>query len=172
MGTTPTTQVRAATRADATTIRHLRLRMLTEAPDAYNTDPTHAHTEPLEHWERWVGVDPDGTRRGVQLADSGDQPVGMVAAHITPTAPDGTRVAHIGAMWVEPHARRDGTARALLAAIEAWAWAEGATDAHLGVATTNTQARLLYETAGYTPTGESVPTRSGGTEAMFTKHRP
>jgi len=67
------------------------------------------------------------------------------------TTPDGPR-AWLGVTSVEVHpdARRQGLARALLAALAGWGAGAGATDAYLQVTWDNAAARALYASAGFT----------------------
>ena len=54
---------------------------------------------------------------------------------------------------VDPALQRQGHGRRLLTAFEAESRKRGATEALLEVAATNTNARALYKTAGYTESG-------------------
>jgi len=61
--------------------------------------------------------------------------------------------AEILTLCTAPEARRQGTARALLDAFEAWARQAGVEELFLEVAATNTPARSLYDRAGFTARG-------------------
>jgi ribosomal-protein-alanine N-acetyltransferase len=61
--------------------------------------------------------------------------------------------AEILTLAVAPSCRRQGIGRALLADLFERAWRGGARSIGLEVAADNRAARLLYESAGFTPTG-------------------
>ena len=61
--------------------------------------------------------------------------------------------AEILTLCTAPQARRQGAARALLAAFEAWAREAGVEELFLEVAETNTSARALYDRAGFAARG-------------------
>lgn len=58
------------------------------------------------------------------------------------------RWAGLTAMEVDPQYRRQGLARALIAAIAEWGWQRGARSMHLQVGETNQAGQLLYRAAG------------------------
>ena len=62
--------------------------------------------------------------------DDADQPIGFVELFIRPYAEDceTDRVAYLEGWYVEPAARRQGVGRALIAASEDWARAQGCTE--------------------------------------------
>jgi Acetyltransferase (GNAT) family len=61
------------------------------------------------------------------------------------------------AMWVAPDARRGGTGRALLEAVEGWAAAGGAESTDLSVTDANPGALDFYRVCGYRETGWTEP---------------
>jgi ribosomal protein S18 acetylase RimI-like enzyme len=63
----------------------------------------------------------------------------------------GDRHAHIFLLYVLPDHRRQGLARALMAAAEQWAQQRGDRQIGLQVFTDNQPARALYQTLGYAP---------------------
>ena len=63
---------------------------------------------------------------------------------------------HVFEMWAAPEARREGVGRRLLCDIEGWIASCGGTSAHLSVTDAATAAKRLYESAGYTPDGNSA----------------
>jgi GNAT superfamily N-acetyltransferase len=99
---------------------------------------------------------------------SGDQPdvgelprrdggtVGIVAG-ITEDRPG---VAQLVSMWVAPEARGKGVARLLIDAVVMWARDRGMRHLELWVTEDNDRARVLYERAGFSATGERQPVPS------------
>ncbi len=67
------------------------------------------------------------------------------------------QVREVIGMWVAPARRREGTARALLDHIAAWARDQGAARLRLGVDARNAGARAAYLRCGPRPTGETEP---------------
>lgn len=74
---------------------------------------------------------------------------------------DGAYALH-GTTWVEPEARRSGAARALHAAIDAWAEARGLARSATYTASTNHRLIALYRSEGYHVAG-TAPDGLGGT---------
>lgn len=64
---------------------------------------------------------------GFLALDEEDRPVGVIDARVRNYAEGSPqlRAAYVEDLWVEPHHRRRGVARALLHAVEEWARAEG-----------------------------------------------
>lgn len=118
--------------------------------------------------------DPDaagpGEPAGVVLArvDDDGTPLGAAAAVVRSLGDDdaAVRVAWLKLIAVDPDARRRGIGHELLAAVEAWAWAQGATELHLagsppfylwpGVDATATEMLCLVESRGYANVGSDV----------------
>lgn len=63
------------------------------------------------------------------------------------------RFAYIAELFVVEAARGTGVGRALIAACEAWARAQGHSVMQIGVLPGNARARAIYERAGYSPYG-------------------
>ena len=83
----------------------------------------------------------------VAFARRGDAAVGRAAVT---TAPDGTRWAGVSAVRVATDHRREGHARAMCAALMAWATEQGAQHCYAQVLADNTPAIALYEQLGFT----------------------
>jgi N-acetylglutamate synthase len=75
----------------------------------------------------------------------GDQVVGVARGSLA------DRWAGLTAMEVHPDYRRQGLARALIAAIAQWAWQRGSRSAYVQAAETNLPAQRLYQATGFTP---------------------
>jgi ribosomal protein S18 acetylase RimI-like enzyme len=121
--------------------REMRLAALAESPSAYSST--------LAEWagegdveERWRS-----RLRSVALnlvADLGDLPAGMTSA----TAPADGDVELIS-MWVVPELRGRGVGDALIEAVVAWAFEQGAARVGLDVRKANHQAVALYRRNGF-----------------------
>lgn len=136
--------VRRATADDIPTIRDLRLKALTDAPDAFASTYERELARTQEDWQRWLAP-------GVTvLVEVAHRPVGLVAGKYDDDDP---AVVHLMAMWVHPSARGTGAGDALVTAILDWAREVGAKTVRLHVVTDNVPARTLYERHGFVPSG-------------------
>jgi RimJ/RimL family protein N-acetyltransferase len=82
----------------------------------------------------------------VTFATVGDSAVGRGAVT---TAPDGTRWLGVSSVRVATSARRSGQARAVFAALQAWAAAQGATRTYVQVLDENAPALALCDSLGF-----------------------
>ncbi len=92
------------------------------------------------------------------------------------TGPDGFALGRVAGdeaelltLAVDPGRRRLGTARALVAALEAQVSARGAREMFLEVAETNTGARALYAGLGYAKAGRRPRYYGPGIDALILK---
>lgn len=144
-------ELREVGAGDWRTWRSLRLAALADAPHAFGSvlADWQGDGDREERWRARLGL--PGSRHWV--AQMGGQPVGMASG--VPLEPH----AHVAAgvevisMWVAPEARGLGVGAALLAAVERWAVAAGASEVRLAVAVGNERAWRLYEQHGYVDTG-------------------
>ena len=138
--------------------RDLRLRALSDAPDAFGRTFEGESQVSDDEWRSRVrnfASDPDMV---AFVAEIDGAPGGMAACRIDP---DDRSLAWLFAMWIAPHARRRGVARALLDRAVAWATDHGATELHLTVTNNNDIARALYDSLGFAETGRREPLREG-----------
>lgn len=141
-------QVRRLGSGEWTIVRAVRLRALRESPDAFAS----SHEEEVGHPDTWWI---DGTARLAWfVARDEGRVVGIVAGMPSGDSPE------VVSMWVEPGRRGTGVADSLLAAVVAWARAEGAAGLRLAVAEGNQRARRFYERAGFVATGPGEALRS------------
>lgn len=137
-------------------LRDLRLRALTDAPDAFEAKVETARAFPDEEWRRraegWRTVD------DVVFVCDGD---GMVVG-----VRDGEE-ALLGAMWVDPKQRGAGVGLALADAVINWARSWGANRVRLGVADGNRPATRLYERLGFVETGRRELLRNDLVEVEY-----
>jgi len=127
-------------------LREVRLRSLSDAPDAFAST-----------FEREAGFDPAVWRERVAAAawfvgDDGDATIGIVSGRRDPAYPELQR--HLNAMWVAASARGTGVATGLVDAVVAWAAADGATELTLGVLRSNQRAVAFYLKCGFAALGE------------------
>lgn len=148
------TLVRVLTADDCAVWREVRLRSLLDSPGAFGSTYEHELGFTEQFWRARLG-DPEGVS---VLAWRDDSPIGIgggfqdLPGHL-----------HVVAMWVAPHARRQGVAHLVLDALRGWA-DERRLRLHLDVETANTAARRTYEAYGFLATGTTSPLREGVSE--------
>jgi ribosomal protein S18 acetylase RimI-like enzyme len=146
---TPVISMRVLTSDDWPLWRSLRLDALAEAPHAFGSG--------LADWQgdgdreaRWrARLEIPGSHNVVALL--GDEPVGMASGVPAKAASE----VELKSMWVAPSARGRGVGEALLAEVERWAHARGATRFVLCIAEGNGAASGLYRRTGFAFTGAS-----------------
>ena len=149
-------QIRELDRDEWSVWRDLRLRSLTDAPDAFCADPDVESAHDGAWWADLVGRTVDHPRGALWCAEVGGAPVGIAFSRI-----DQEGVLHIGSMWVAPGGRSRGLGRSLVDTALAWGRAGGATTAELWVTVGNGHAETLYENAGFRDTGDRGALREG-----------
>jgi ribosomal protein S18 acetylase RimI-like enzyme len=138
--------------------RDLRLRALTDSPDAFGSTLAAEEGRPDAEWARRLAAAAD-TRSNLPLvAEVRGAPIGLAWGRIEPSAPD---AAALYQMWVAPSHRGSGAGRMLLEAVIVWARARNAAHLDLGVTCGDSPARHLYERAGFRSMGEPQPLRPG-----------
>jgi predicted GNAT family acetyltransferase len=146
------TVLRRLTPDDWTVLRDVRLRALTDSPDAFGSTLQREQDFGEKDWRR-------RSVRPVWVVEVDDRPVAM--AGVFPD--DG--VLQVWGMWTDPEHRGRGHARALLDALVGPAVAEGRPAAlHVNVA--NSGARAFYESYGFVGTGELEPLRPGSEQRI------
>ena len=144
-------ELRVITPDDWEAFRAVRLRALTESPDAFGATLADATAQPPQVWrERAAGAGP------VILAFADQDPVAMGGLYVPPESDD----AFVWGMWVEPASRGHGLASRILDDLLGHPEAAGRS-LHLHVTHGNDTARRLYERHGFTSTGQSQPLRDG-----------
>jgi len=129
-------------------IRAIRLRSLRLEPTAFGST---LEREAAFSDDDWRGrLAPDASPHFVTTDDSG-VPTGMVVGALDP---ENRNLAHLFAMWVDPHARSSGTADALVAEVVRWAAAQGCTGLQLRVTEGNDRAERMYRRNGFERTGQ------------------
>jgi ribosomal protein S18 acetylase RimI-like enzyme len=138
--------------------RDLRLRALADSPDAFGPTLGEESSRAESDWRDLVAALTTTPSRVLFAAEHGSRSVGLAYGRLEEGRPE---VAHLGAMWVDPAARRLGTGRALVAAVIAWARARGVRCVELQVTEANALAERLYASAGFVATGEARELRAG-----------
>ena len=140
----PAFQVARLSLDEGPRLRHIRLRALADAPDAFGSTLVETRARPSESWDQQV--------RDLEtyVAVVGGRDVGMVRGIRSSEHPD---AAFLLSMWVDPAVRGRGVGRALVAALVRWA--EGAAFGRLllDVADDNAPAVALYASMGFVPNG-------------------
>ncbi len=139
-------------------VRDVRLRSLSDAPEAFSADPEETRKRPDDHWVERARKGSDGPTDAIFVAeqrldsggDVGVRWVGVVMGYLDPVA---ERVINLVSMWTDPTVQRQGVGRQL---VDAWVeWAEAsASDAKVDVAELwvmqhNVGAQRLYRGAGF-----------------------
>lgn len=134
--------------------RALRLRALSDSPDAFES--TYADSARLgdEAWVERTRSLADGGTSVMFVAEEGRTLVGAAGAFVDEPAGG---LPHLIAMWVAPEARRRGIGQALTTAVLAWARERGSPAIRLFVVRGNDSAAALYHRCGFRPTGVVVP---------------
>jgi len=135
----PEIQVRQATAADAPSIAHLLHDFNTEF-----SEPTPGVEALTEHARHLL----EAGEMAVML--TGEGPDGLSLLRFRPSVWTGEREAHLQELYVVPDLRGRGIGRALLEATIEYACAAGATNLDLNTGETDTAARALYESMGFT----------------------
>jgi GNAT superfamily N-acetyltransferase len=149
-------KVRWLRSGDGALLREVRLQALADAPLAFAVTLEHDAQLPAAFWDARAAESEAGESGRVFIATNDEAAVGM-AGGFFPDTDRGTAI--LWGMWVSPTARRQGIARGLVEAVADWARAHQAHSLELIV----TQApppnppTLLYETLGFTRTGETKP---------------
>ncbi|MGC2191989.1 MAG: GNAT family N-acetyltransferase [Candidatus Dormiibacterota bacterium] len=125
--------------------REIRLRALTEAPEAFGSSWANESARPDSVWRERSISTPD---RQMWSARRGEGWIGLVGAVREPDFQ-----LQLVSMWVDPGWRRQGVARALIAAVVAWHRLGGSSRLVLWVSSDNPAARLCYESEGFRLTG-------------------
>lgn len=138
-------QVRRLDPADVATLRTIRLEALRSDPDAFGSSLEREEGRTDADWRTWLG------RGATFVAEEQGDPVGLVCA--VPHADPAT--VGLYAMFVSSRARRRGVGRALVEVAVEWATTAGAEQVTLMVIEGNDAASTLYESCGFTYSGES-----------------
>ena len=102
-------------------------------------------------------AEPD--RYGQWVAYAGDRPVGLVEAAMRTDYVNGTAaspVAFLEGLYVAPHARRQGIAKALIGGVRDWARSRGCTELASDALLANTASHAVRRALGFEETERVV----------------
>ena len=131
---------------DWSLVREIRLRSLSTNPEAFGQSWDRESTYEDKVWKKRV------REAAWFLAVEDGQPVAVVAVRHEQDSPANER--ELRAMWVTPKSRHSGIAGKLAEAVFDWAREDDADTITLYVGPQNTGARSLYESLGFTDTGD------------------
>ena len=136
--------------------RNLRLRALSDAPDAFGQTLGQAENRSDEEWiERAGEIAACPEHEVLFIARDGKIPCGTVYLRLE------SGIAELYAMWVDPAFRRRHVGFALLEAAMSWARDRRASQIELWVTEGNEAAANLYRRAGFASTGQVDVLRPG-----------
>jgi len=137
-------RIRRLTAADATLYRDLRLEGLQTTPQAFTAAYEIESREPLDRFAERLA------RFEILGGGLGDGPICGVMGLAIPESPRRAHIGDVFGVYLQPHARGTGLARALLKAVIGLA--TGRLEAlTLGVGAYNEPAQKLYRQAGFRP---------------------
>jgi GNAT superfamily N-acetyltransferase len=172
----PPVRIRRITPNDGPVLRDLRVRSLSDAPDAFGQTVEEAAGQPDSEWVALARAAAQGERRAwflAELQDAGTRPeegpsvVGLVLGRRRP--PD---TLLIFSMWVDPSVRRGGVGRALIDRAESWAAGWGARRSVLWVFAANEPAIRFYLRLGFRTEMEGDDARTGANYGALAMSRP
>lgn len=146
--------VRRIEMGDVWVAKALRLRALTENPEAFSSTLEREQAYPDEQWVERAELQVAGPVAATFLAFAHDQaakPLGIVTGLqgdiVHPDAP--TSQAELVSMFCTSTSRGKGIGMELVRAVQEWATASNYEALYLWVVTENESARHLYERAGF-----------------------
>lgn len=126
--------------------RGIRLRALSDAPDAFGMTLADALEQTEDAWRSRLDTD-----HPILLVRDDGNAVAMGGGWLPPDAPGSMM---IWGMWTAPEARGRGHAAALVGHLLTWAREHDITDVALHVTEGNDAARRIYERLGFVATGQ------------------
>jgi GNAT superfamily N-acetyltransferase len=161
--------VRAVAVGDAPQLRELRLRALTESPDAFAGTAEEEARLPASHWRELAHQSGVADHLAIYVAIDGARWLAMGAGRWY----DRDRgIAQLWGMWVDPAARGLGLGERLVQDVRGWAARQDARFLRLGVATRPGDATPFYERLGFVRTGETARMRRDPTRPAHYLIRP
>ena len=149
-------EIRPARREEWGRVRDLRLRSLSDAPDAFGSTLEREREHGEAEWIEWVEGWEDATNV-LYVAEDGDTWIGMAVGSRAGDEVD----ADLYGMWVDPAWRGRGIGARLVDQVLGWAGSWGARSVVLAVTETNAGAAAFYEHLGFADTGERHRLREG-----------
>jgi ribosomal protein S18 acetylase RimI-like enzyme len=147
---TMTAEVVRADAEDWAAVREIRLRALSDAPEAFAARLADERDRSEPQWRDRLSSSDASTFLAL---DDGD-PVGLVTVY---REPESRTCAHLVSLWVSPDQRGRGVATSLTEAVLDWARLSQVQTVDLWVTENNEAARHLYERCGFIASGERQP---------------
>ena len=161
--------MRAVRAGDEARLRALRLRALTDAPEAFAAAAEQEAELPLAHWVELTRQSEAADHLAIYVAVRDGDWLGMCAGRWY----DQERgIAQLWGMWVDPSARRLRLGERLVTEVRGWAAARGARFLRLGVASRPGDPTPFYERLGFVRTGETRMMRTDPTRPAHFLVRP
>lgn len=129
--------------------KSVRLAALAESPAAFGSTREREAAFDDDVWQERARIGSCSEDRAMYLAWSGDLPVGIVGGNR-----DDDGHVELVAMWVSPDVRGQAVGQRLVSAVLDFARATGTDRLELWVVRGNDPAQRLYETMGFTVTGD------------------
>lgn len=145
--------------------RDLRIRQITDAPDAFGAVLEEVIRESDDYWREFTARFADD-RHALLVGFVGADAMGSTYARVSD---DGG--GHIGAMWIAPRFRRRGFGERMLRAGIDWHLGRGVVSVQLWVTEGNEPATALYRANGFTMTGARERLREGSNLQRLLMHR-
>ena len=146
--------MRRVTPADARVLKKVRLAALLDSPSAFGSTYAAEAAQPDSYWEERAASSAAGLERAIFLAFEGEEVIGLAGGWRETAGGVGVDLV---SMWTAPAARRSGVARRLVEAVVEWARDTEATAVNLWVTRGNDPAQRLYESMGFSTTGDYQP---------------
>jgi ribosomal protein S18 acetylase RimI-like enzyme len=136
-------------------LRDIRLRAISDKPDAFAVSLADTLAQTDEGWTRWATVTATGDRHIMYVAEDAGNWIGIVGG--MRGASDVDEVAELISLWVDPAYRERGLGRQLVEHVIAWAGDHGMRRLELWVTEHNAAAIDLYMRNGFRKVGETQP---------------
>lgn len=148
---------------DGPLLRQMRLRALSESPEAFAGTFADEQRRPASHWAAIAAQGARGDDRVTFLAFDGDECVGIVGGYRPEERPSERQLV---SLWVAPEARGEGLGAELTRCVVDWARAGRASTVALWVVETNEAAHRAYLDLGFVPTDktQALPSDACSTE--------
>ena len=162
-------EIRRIRATEGSLLRSVRLRALSENPDAFESTHAEETTRPSEEWDLWASRSGTGDRACLFVADDEGSFVAMAGAY----TPEGTPLTRrLIAMWVASEVRGRGIGQSLTNEIVQWSAHSGAEEITLWVVDLEGPARRVYERAGFSLTDVEEPLGSNPRLKKWLMRRP
>lgn len=152
MSMNQTIRVRQIQSWEGTALRDIRLRAISDRPDAFAVSLAQTLDETNEGWTRWATMSALGDTHIMYVAEDAGSWIGMAGG--MPAVSNGEEVAELISMWVDPAYRGRGLGRQLIEQIISWGQDHRMRQLELWVTTHNTAAIELYRKSGFRDEGE------------------